>query len=92
MTEEEQTAADAQMAGTSGGCQGCSSAGGVRKQRTPEATGDYGDYGVTENWIDRRAAGFDENDRPTWGNPSRNDRMVRGSGEKFKACATASLA
>ncbi len=33
-----------------------------------------------------RAAGFDENDRATWGNPSRNDPCPCGSGERFKHC------
>jgi preprotein translocase subunit SecA len=30
--------------------------------------------------------GFDENDKATWGNPSRNDFCPCGSGEKFKHC------
>ena len=33
-----------------------------------------------------RANGFDENDRSTWGNPSRNDPCPCGSGLKFKHC------
>ena len=33
-----------------------------------------------------RLAGFDENDRSTWGNPSRNDPCPCGSGERFKNC------
>lgn len=33
-----------------------------------------------------RAAGFDEADPSTWGNPSRNDPCPCGSGEKFKHC------
>jgi preprotein translocase subunit SecA len=32
------------------------------------------------------AAGFDENDRSTWGNPGRNDKCPCGSGKKFKHC------
>ena len=32
------------------------------------------------------AAGFDENDRSTWGNPGRNDQCPCGSGKKFKHC------
>lgn len=32
------------------------------------------------------AAGFDEADPSTWGNPSRNDPCPCGSGEKFKHC------
>ncbi len=32
------------------------------------------------------AAGFDENDPATWGNPGRNDRCPCGSGKKFKHC------
>ncbi|MEL6641651.1 MAG: SEC-C metal-binding domain-containing protein, partial [Pseudomonadota bacterium] len=32
------------------------------------------------------AEGFDENDRTTWGNPSRNDPCPCGSGKKFKHC------
>jgi len=31
-------------------------------------------------------AGFDENDRSTWGNPGRNDACPCGSGKKFKHC------
>ncbi|MEM9317678.1 MAG: preprotein translocase subunit SecA [Pseudomonadota bacterium] len=31
-------------------------------------------------------AGFDENDRATWGNPGRNDACPCGSGKKFKHC------
>ena len=31
-------------------------------------------------------AGFDPEDRATWGNPSRNDACPCGSGEKFKHC------
>ncbi|NBZ88066.1 preprotein translocase subunit SecA [Stagnihabitans tardus] len=31
-------------------------------------------------------AGFDPEDRATWGNPSRNDPCPCGSGEKFKHC------
>ncbi|ARO15647.1 translocase [Ketogulonicigenium robustum] len=30
--------------------------------------------------------GFDENDRSTWGNPSRNDPCPCGSGKRFKNC------
>jgi preprotein translocase subunit SecA len=33
-----------------------------------------------------RLAGFDENDRATWGNPGRNDPCPCGSGERFKHC------
>jgi preprotein translocase subunit SecA len=33
-----------------------------------------------------QAAGFDENDPATWGNPGRNDPCPCGSGEKFKHC------
>ncbi|UXU75944.1 MULTISPECIES: preprotein translocase subunit SecA [unclassified Paracoccus (in: a-proteobacteria)] len=33
-----------------------------------------------------RAAGFDENDPTTWGEPSRNDPCPCGSGKKFKHC------
>ena len=33
-----------------------------------------------------RAAGFDEADPSTWGNPGRNDACPCGSGEKFKHC------
>ena len=33
-----------------------------------------------------RKAGFDENDRATWGDPSRNDPCPCGSGERFKNC------
>ncbi|MEO1139744.1 MAG: SEC-C metal-binding domain-containing protein, partial [Pseudomonadota bacterium] len=32
------------------------------------------------------AAGFDENDRSTWGNPGRNEPCPCGSGKKFKHC------
>ncbi|WP_212522866.1 preprotein translocase subunit SecA [Actibacterium sp. MT2.3-13A] len=32
------------------------------------------------------AAGFDENDPATWGNPGRNDPCPCGSGKKFKHC------
>ena len=32
------------------------------------------------------AAGFDENDPATWGNPGRNDSCPCGSGKKFKHC------
>ncbi|MEM7717765.1 MAG: preprotein translocase subunit SecA [Pseudomonadota bacterium] len=32
------------------------------------------------------AAGFDPNDRSTWGNPGRNDVCPCGSGRKFKHC------
>ncbi len=32
------------------------------------------------------AAGFDENDESTWGNPGRNDKCPCGSGKKFKHC------
>jgi preprotein translocase subunit SecA len=32
------------------------------------------------------SAGFDENDRATWGNPGRNDLCPCGSGKKFKHC------
>ncbi len=32
------------------------------------------------------AAGFDENDQSTWGNPGRNDACPCGSGKKFKHC------
>ncbi len=32
------------------------------------------------------AAGFDPNDRNTWGNPGRNDLCPCGSGKKFKHC------
>ncbi len=32
------------------------------------------------------AAGFDPNDRSTWGNPGRNDPCPCGSGKKFKHC------
>ncbi|NRB03914.1 MAG: preprotein translocase subunit SecA [Rhodobacteraceae bacterium] len=32
------------------------------------------------------AAGFDENDPSTWGNPGRNDLCPCGSGKKFKHC------
>ena len=32
------------------------------------------------------AAGFDENDPTTWGNPGRNDPCPCGSGKKFKHC------
>ncbi|MGH1330136.1 MAG: preprotein translocase subunit SecA [Paracoccaceae bacterium] len=32
------------------------------------------------------AAGFDENDPATWGNPGRNDACPCGSGNKFKHC------
>lgn len=32
------------------------------------------------------ASGFDENDRATWGNPSRNDPCPCGSGLRFKHC------
>ncbi|PIE08802.1 MAG: hypothetical protein CSA73_01415 [Rhodobacterales bacterium] len=31
-------------------------------------------------------AGFDENDRKTWGNPGRNEPCPCGSGKKFKHC------
>ncbi|GAA6209761.1 preprotein translocase subunit SecA [Cognatishimia sp. WU-CL00825] len=31
-------------------------------------------------------AGFDEDDRATWGNPGRNDACPCGSGKKFKHC------
>jgi preprotein translocase subunit SecA len=31
-------------------------------------------------------AGFDENDRATWGNPGRNAPCPCGSGRKFKHC------
>ena len=31
-------------------------------------------------------AGFDENDRSTWGDPGRNDPCPCGSGKKFKHC------
>jgi preprotein translocase subunit SecA len=33
-----------------------------------------------------RRPGFDETDRATWGNPSRNDSCPCGSGERFKHC------
>jgi preprotein translocase subunit SecA len=33
-----------------------------------------------------RRPGFDETDRATWGNPSRNDACPCGSGERFKHC------
>ncbi len=32
------------------------------------------------------AAGFDESDPATWGNPGRNDQCPCGSGKKFKHC------
>ncbi|MGR3641432.1 preprotein translocase subunit SecA [Alterinioella nitratireducens] len=35
---------------------------------------------------DDQAAGFDENDPATWGNPGRNDPCPCGSGKKFKHC------
>ncbi len=36
--------------------------------------------------VDEPAAGFDENDRSTWGNPGRNAMCPCGSGKKFKHC------
>ncbi|MEO1026098.1 MAG: SEC-C metal-binding domain-containing protein, partial [Pseudomonadota bacterium] len=32
------------------------------------------------------AAGFNQDDRSTWGNPGRNDMCPCGSGKKFKHC------
>ena len=41
---------------------------------------------VVDAVIDDPIAGFDENDRSTWGNPGRNAPCPCGSGKKFKHC------
>ena len=41
---------------------------------------------VTPAVAENAAAGFDENDPKTWGNPGRNDICPCGSGKKFKHC------
>ncbi len=42
--------------------------------------------GVATAEAPRPAAGFDESDPSTWGNPARNEACPCGSGEKFKHC------
>jgi len=51
---------------------------------TAAAAGAAGDTALAE--ADTALAGFDENDRATWGNPGRNERCPCGSGKKFKHC------
>jgi len=41
---------------------------------------------IVDAVVDDPAAGFDENDRSTWGNPGRNAPCPCGSGKKFKHC------
>ncbi|WP_299413771.1 preprotein translocase subunit SecA [uncultured Sulfitobacter sp.] len=55
----------------------------AQQQAAAEAAGEAGaPVDVAENV----AAGFDENDPSTWGNPGRNDQCPCGSGKKFKHC------
>jgi preprotein translocase subunit SecA len=72
MTEEEQQALMQQMLARQ---QQVAAASAKAEANRPPAP--------TEEAI---AAGFDENDQSTWGNPGRNDPCPCGSGRKFKHC------
>ncbi len=52
-------------------------------QPAPEPVGAGAEADASEG---QAAAGFDETDRATWGNPGRNDACPCGSGKKFKHC------
>jgi len=72
MTEEEQKAMMEQMVQQQRAA-AAAAAGAELASDLPAPTGDA-------------IAGFDENDRNTWGNPGRNDTCPCGSGKKFKHC------
>ena len=71
MTEEEQQALMQQMIAQQ---QQVAAAAATAENKPPAPTQEALD------------AGFDENDRSTWGNPGRNDPCPCGSGKKFKHC------
>lgn len=70
MTEEEQAQMMQQM---------------VQQQQQNMAAADASEQAMEQAQI-QADEGFDENDRSTWGNPSRNDACPCGSGKKFKHC------
>ncbi|MGR3434412.1 MAG: preprotein translocase subunit SecA [Shimia sp.] len=75
MTEEEQKAILAQFAAQQEAAQRAAAAAEAAQSAA-----------ATEVPTGMRLPGFDENDRATWGNPSRNDPCPCGSGKKFKHC------
>ncbi|MFW2544261.1 preprotein translocase subunit SecA [Primorskyibacter sp. 2E107] len=78
MTQEEQRAMMQQLAAQQSAMQ--QAARDAQAQHEPVLpTGE--DEGARQ-----AAAGFDENDPATWGNPGRNDLCPCGSGDKFKHC------
>jgi len=85
MTEEEQQQLMSQMQERQAGAQVAAAQAAEENSAAPEATETTETTAVTETGS-TAAAGFDENDPTTWGNPSRNDECPCGSGEKFKHC------
>ena len=79
MTTEEQQAMLAQVQAQQAQTQAAADAAEAQSERLKAAADAAAATGV-------RAAGFDESDPMTWGNPSRNDPCPCGSGEKFKHC------
>jgi preprotein translocase subunit SecA len=79
MTAEEQQAMLAQVQAQQAQTQAAADAAEAQSERLKAAADAAAATGV-------RAAGFDESDPMTWGNPSRNDPCPCGSGEKFKHC------
>lgn len=79
MTAEEQQAMLAQVQAQQAQTQAAADAAEAQSERLKAAADTAVATGV-------RAAGFDESDPMTWGNPSRNDACPCGSGEKFKHC------
>ena len=70
ISEEERAAMMAEIAARQAAL---SAAANPQQQMQAEASGEA-------------AAGFDENDPATWGNPGRNEACPCGSGKKFKHC------
>ncbi|WP_425040179.1 preprotein translocase subunit SecA [Primorskyibacter sp. S187A] len=72
MTEEEQAAMVAQMQ--------------AQQEALKPDSADTGSAPDAAAAAEPPAAGFDEKDPSTWGNPGRNDTCPCGSGKKFKHC------
>ncbi|KHQ53509.1 preprotein translocase subunit SecA [Mameliella alba] len=82
MSEEEQRAMIAEMRRQQEEMQRQMDRAAAAAAPAPSAAAPAGDAPSPE----AVAAGFDENDPETWGNPGRNDACPCGSGKKFKHC------